>query len=46
MYNTFGDVVILKDNINVLDATKLSSGVYMLQITYKDKIINKRIIKK
>ena len=46
MYNTLGDVVILKNNTNVLDVSKLSSGVYNLQIIYNDKIINKKIIKK
>ena len=42
MYNSLGDVVILESNINVLDMSKLSSGVYNLQITYNNKIINKK----
>ena len=46
MYNSLGDVVILESNINVLDMSKLSSGVYNLQITYNNKIINRKIIKK
>ena len=46
IYNALGDVVILKNNISVLDVSKLSSGIYNLQITYKNKIINKKIIKK
>ena len=32
--------------INILDVSKISSGMYMLQITYENKTINKRIIKK
>ena len=43
--NYLGDMVISKQNTNVLDMSKLSSGMYMLQITYDNKIINKRIIK-
>jgi hypothetical protein len=46
MYNAFGDIVILENNINVLDVSKLSSGIYNLQITYNNKIINRKIIKK
>jgi hypothetical protein len=46
MHNIHGDVVILKNNINTLDVSKLSSGVYNLQITYNNKIINRKIIKK
>ena len=44
--NYVGDIVISKNNINVLDVTSLSSGMYMLIIKYRNKIINKRIIKK
>jgi hypothetical protein len=46
VYNYIGDMIISKQNINVLDMSKISSGIYMLQITYKNKTINKRIIKK
>ena len=46
VFNYIGDMIISKQNINVLDVTKLRSGMYMLQITYKNKTINKRIIKK
>jgi len=46
VYNYIGDMIISKQNINVLDMSKISSGMYMLQITYENKIINKRIIKK
>jgi len=44
--NYMGDMIISKKNINALDVSKLSAGVYMLQITYKNKTINKQIIKK
>ena len=46
VFNYIGDMIISKQNINVLDVSKISSGMYMLQITYKNKTINKRIIKK
>jgi hypothetical protein len=46
VFNYIGDMIISKQSINVLDMSKLNSGMYMLQITYENKIINKRIIKK
>ena len=46
VYNYIGDMVISKRNINTLDVSKLSSGVYMLQIIYENKSITKQIIKK
>ena len=46
IFNSIGDMIISKQNTNILDVSKISSGMYMLQITYKNKIINKRIIKK
>ena len=46
VFNYIGDIIISKNNINVLDITKLNSGVYMLQIIYKNKSITKQIIKK
>ena len=46
VFNYIGDIVISKTNINVLDVTKLSSGMYTLQIIYKNKSITKKIIKK
>ena len=46
IYNTLGDVVIRKTNINTLDVSRLNPGMYTLQIIYENKIINKRIIKK
>ena len=46
VYNILGDMIISKQNINVLDVIKLSPGTYHLQIKYNNKTINKRIIKK
>ena len=46
VFNYIGDMIISKQNTNVLDVSKLNSGMYMLQITYNNKTINKRIIKK
>ena len=46
VFNYIGDMIISKTNINVLDVTKLSSGMYTLQIIYKNKSITKKIIKK
>ena len=46
VFNYIGDMIISKNNINVLDVTKLSSGIYLLQIKHNNSIINKRIIKK
>jgi hypothetical protein len=46
VYNYIGDMVISKQSINVLDVSKLNSGVYMLQIKYNNKLITKQIIKK
>jgi len=45
VFNYIGDMIISKQNTNVLDVSKISSGMYMLQITYDNKTINKRIIK-
>jgi len=46
VYNILGDMIISKQNINVLDVTKLSPGTYNLQIRYNDLIINRKMIKK
>ena len=40
-----GDVVISKKDINVLDMSKLTPGVYSLLIEYNNIKINKKIIK-
>jgi len=45
IYNNLGDVVISKNNTNILDVSKISPGAYVLRIEYKDKIIYKKIIK-
>jgi hypothetical protein len=45
VYNYIGDMIISKQNINILDISEMSSGMYILQITYKNKTINKQIIK-
>ena len=45
VYNVIGDMIISKQNTNVLDVTELSPGMYTLQIMYNNKTINKRIIK-
>ena len=42
--NTLGDMIIYKTNINVLDMSRLSPGVYNLQIMCNNKIVNKKII--
>ena len=46
VFNTLGDVIIRENNINVLDVARLHSGIYNIQIVHKNKIINKKIIKK
>jgi hypothetical protein len=46
VFNYIGDMIISKNNINVLDMSKLSSGMYTLQIIYKNKSITKQLIKK
>ncbi len=44
--NYIGDIIISKQNTSILDVSKISSGMYMLRVTYNNKTINKRIIKK
>ena len=46
VFNYIGSIITSKNNTNVLDITRLESGIYMLQITYKNKTITKQIIKK
>jgi len=46
VFNYIGGMVISETNINVLDVSILSPGVYTLQITYNNKLITKKIIKK
>ena len=45
MYNSLGDMIILENDINVLDVSYLTPGVYMIQLTYKNRVINRKIIK-
>jgi len=45
VYNIIGDMIISENNINILDVSKIKPGMYTLQIMYKNKLINKRIIK-
>ena len=45
IYNNLGVVIISKNNTNVLDVSKMSSGAYVLRIEYKGKIVYKKIIK-
>jgi hypothetical protein len=46
VFNYIGGMVISETNINVLDVSILSPGIYTLQITYNNKSITKQIIKK
>ncbi len=43
--NMLGDILIQKQNINALDVTKLTPGMYTIIIKHNNLIINKRIIK-
>jgi hypothetical protein len=43
--NMLGDILIQKENINVLDVTRLTPGMYTIIIKYNNLITNKRIIK-
>ena len=45
VFNMLGDMIISRQNINVLDVVKLSPGTYNLMIKYNNKIYNKIIIK-
>jgi hypothetical protein len=45
LFNMLGDMIIRKDNINVLDVSYLIPGMYNIQITYNNKVINRKIIK-
>jgi len=43
--NMLGDMVMQKNNISILDVSKLNPGVYSILIEYNNIKINKRIIK-
>mgnify|MGYP003655017397 FL=1 len=46
LFNILGDIVISKKQINVLDVSKLTPGIYNMLIQYNNLNINKKIIKK
>jgi hypothetical protein len=46
VFNYIGDMIISKQNVNVLDVSRLSPGMYILQMNYKNKSITKQLIKK
>ena len=43
--NMLGDILIQKNNTNVLDVTRLTPGMYTIIIKYNNLITNKKIIK-
>jgi hypothetical protein len=43
--NMLGDILIQKQNVNVLDVSRLTPGMYTVVIKYNNLITNKRIIK-
>ena len=45
MFNYIGDMIISKTNINALDVSYLTPGMYILHIKYNDRIYINRIIK-
>ena len=46
VFNNLGDVIISKNNTNAIDVSKMSPGIYNIQIKHNNNIINKKIIKK
>jgi len=46
VFNILGDIIIHKTDINVLDVSRLHSGIYNIKIMHENKLINKKIIKK
>ena len=46
VFNSLGDVVISKNNTNAIDVSKMSPGIYNIQIKHNNNITNKKIIKK
>jgi hypothetical protein len=46
VFNNLGDVVVSKNNTNAIDVSKMSPGIYNIQIKHNNNIINKKIIKK
>jgi len=45
LYDMIGNLVISKEKTTQIDMTTLPSGVYNLNISHNNKIINNRIIK-
>ena len=45
VYDMVGNLIIFKEKTTQIDMTNLPSGIYNLNITYNNKIINNRIIK-
>ena len=45
VFNYIGDMIISKTNINALDVSYLTPGMYILHIKYNDRIYINRIIK-
>jgi len=43
--NNLGDIIVSKNNTNVLDVSRIDSGSYVLRVEYKGKVIYKKIIK-
>ena len=46
IYDMTGQLVISKTNVNQIDMSGLSTGIYNLSLTYKGNTINQRVIKK
>ena len=45
VYNTVGKLIIEEYNPNIIDLSKEATGIYTLQILYKNKLIIKKVIK-
>jgi len=43
--NMLGDMIVREDNVNVLDVSYLTPGMYNIQIIHNNKVINRKIIK-
>ena len=45
VYNTVGKLIIEEYNPSIIDLSKEATGIYTLQILYKNKLIIKKVIK-
>ena len=45
VFNSVGSMITSKQNINVLDVSLWTPGMYVLRITYNNRVVIKRIIK-